>query len=454
VKDLDVGQVIASKYVLVRLLGAGAMGQVWVARHQALQQTFAVKLMIAPPGDDAIQTHEGMATSLKRFENEAQIAAALSRKSRHIVGVSDYGIDDGVAYLVMELLEGDGLDRHIGDGRKLHPAEVSNVVTQIAKGLAVAHAEGVTHRDLKPANVFLTQSEEGDLLVKVLDFGIARMARHIVKNDARAPTRLTMKGMVLGSPAYMSPEQAMAEPTDVRADVWALAVLAFEALSGVTPFFAETADDTIVRICNFRPTPLRAVLDAASEELGAVFTRAFTTNIFKRFQTAPELAAALVAALPAPAPRLVSLRPGPNAPRSQVPTEIEGVVSLKVPLRPRRLGPALAIGAGAGLLIAGALFGPRLLSTPAPVGHADPVVTPAPHLPPVVVTASALPVAEPAQVASSHGASVGDSTRRAAQTPPSVVPTAPTTMTTPHASATQQPTSPAPSKSVDRSAIF
>lgn len=160
-KEIDVGTAIGDKYVLVRLIGAGAMGQVWVARHQALQQPFAVKLMVPPASGAAVQAFEGVETSLRRFKNEAQIAAALSRKSRHIAQVTDYGIDDGAAYLVMELLEGEGLDRRSGCGKRLEPAEVSAIVSQIAKGLAVAHAEGVTHRDLKPANAFRRRRKTG-----------------------------------------------------------------------------------------------------------------------------------------------------------------------------------------------------------------------------------------------------------------------------------------------------
>ena len=355
-KEIDVGQTIGDKFVLVRLIGAGAMGQVWVARHQALQQPFALKLMTPPGGPQ--DAFEGIETSLRRFQNEAQIAAALSRKSRHIAQVTDYGIEDGTAWLVMELLEGEGLDRRIGHGRRLEPAEVSAVVAQIAKGLTVAHAEGVTHRDLKPANVFLSKTEDGELLVKLLDFGIAQMARRIVRakgETQRAPTRLTMKGLVLGSPAYMSPEQAMAESPDARADVWSLAVLAFEALAGIAPFHAKTADETILRICNFKPTRLREAWSEASPELEAIFDRAFQEKIEERFQTPAELAEALAAALPAPA-RALSTQPSPPVPTPIPPvTADEGGVSLRVPMRPRRALPAIAVGGVGALVIAGAV---------------------------------------------------------------------------------------------------
>lgn len=449
-KDVDVGQIIGNKYVLVRLLGAGAMGQVWAARHQALQQTFAIKLMIPPRG--AEQAYEGVETSLRRFRNEAQIAAALSRKSRHIVAVTDYEIDDGTAYLVMELLEGDGLDSLIGDGNRLRPEEVSHVITQIAKGLAVAHDEGVTHRDLKPANVFLTKTEEGDLLVKLLDFGIAQMARRIVKtkdSPDRAPTRLTMKGLVLGSPGYMSPEQAMAENPDHRADVWSLAVLAFEALVGVTPFFAKGADETILRICNFQSTPLKNVMPDASPELCAVFERAFAGPIDKRFQTVAGFAGTLAAALPSPARRLVSLRP-PRSAHSPVPTDIEGV-SLKLPLRPRKLVPAIAAGAGLGLIIAGVIFIPRLLAQASRTTSTSPTHGAMASAPSRAVGVLPPPPAPPTTAAPSST----DRVLQVSQLPTSKhVPTA--TMSVP---ATVAPpptttTTATPTTTVDRSAIF
>ena len=439
-KEIDVGQIIGDKYVLVRLLGAGAMGQVWVSRHQALQHTFALKIMTPPRG--TAQAYEGIETSLRRFRNEAQIAAALSRKSRHIASVTDYGIDDGVAYLVMELLEGEGLDKRIGDGRRLHPAEVSHIVGQIAKGLAVAHEDGVTHRDLKPANVFLTTTEEGDVLVKLLDFGIARMAKRIVGNkDGSAPTRLTIKGLVLGSPAYMSPEQAMAESPDQRADVWSLAVVAYEALAGVPPFFAKDADETILRICNFKSTRLRRVMPEASEALEAIFERAFSARMEDRFQSATSFAETLAAALPPPSPRFAAERPAaPSEPPA--PVDIDGGVPKTVPVRPRKLARPIAAGAVVGLLVAAAFFVPRLIgapSSPSPspsATHAPSVaVDPPPPPPPPSATSSAPAIVVSATATTAH------------RLPP---------VATAHNNATQAATTaaPAPSKSVDRSAIF
>jgi serine/threonine protein kinase len=442
-KEIDVGQVIGGKYSLERLVGVGAMGQVWVAQHQALKQTFAVKVML-PPEASLNETAE---TAFKRFENEARIAASLSRKSRHIAAVTDYGIDDGVAYLVMELLVGDGLEKRIGDGLCLRPAEVSTIVTQMAKGLVAAHTDGVMHRDLKPANVFLTHDEEQNVLVKLLDFGIARMG---ADPKRRTPTRLTMKGLVLGSPGYMSPEQAMAESPDTRSDVWSLAVVAFEALAGVTPFNAKDPDETILRICNFQATPLKDVMQT-SDELDAVFKRAFTPKLDERFQTAPAFAEALAAALPAPVARIeanattVKRRPDAGA-------ETGGGVSLKVPLRPRKLLSAIVVGGAVGLLLAAGIVGARRLTGPSSVTVGAVAEVP-------TVTTSAIPSTGPLHAVPPSPASVTTLAPAVSTAPPQpraterVRPMSPAMKTSSQPRGEVPPT-PAPSKSVDRSAIF
>src|SRR5262249_6457633 len=159
---------------------------------------------------------------------EAQIAAKLSRKTRHIVSVSDHGEEDGFAYLVMELLEGESLEQRVERIGTLNLPETVAIVSQITRALSLAHEEGIFHRDLKPANVWLGKDEDGRLLVKLLDFGIARSIKPF---RTRSPFA-TSKDMVLGTPSYMSPEQARGLDTlDYRCDLWALAVVAYEALT-------------------------------------------------------------------------------------------------------------------------------------------------------------------------------------------------------------------------------
>ncbi|MDF2691863.1 MAG: Serine/threonine protein kinase [Labilithrix sp.] len=279
--DIDVGQVIAGKYELVRLLGKGAMGEVWLAHHNSLGGHFAIKL-VEPNDDIEAETAAG------RFQLEAQIAAKLSRKTRHIVSVSDHGEENGLAYLVMELLEGESLDARTRRERMSLP-EVGAVVSQVARALSLAHDDGVFHRDLKPANVWLGRDEDGRLLVKLLDFGIARSMKPV---NTRSPFA-TSKDMVLGTPSYMSPEQARGlDSLDYRCDLWALAVVAYEALTGKIPFEGETVEDIFLSICTFRVVPIRARRPELPPELDAFFARAFASNLAERFATAAELTAA------------------------------------------------------------------------------------------------------------------------------------------------------------------
>ena len=284
-REPDVGRVIAGKYELVRLLGCGSMGEVWVAHHRTLGEHVALKLLTSTLDGEAVEED---ATAAARFLFEAQIAARLSRKTRHIVRVTDHGEENGLAYLVMELLEGHTLDATLesGDGR-LPVDAVADIVTQISRALTHAHAEGVFHRDLKPANVFVSQDEDGRRLVKVLDFGIARA---IHAHRIRGPFA-TAKGLVFGTPGYMSPEQALAsEKLDHRCDLWALAVIAYESLSGRLPMEGVDVEEILKNLCAGRLVPLRSRLPRAPEALGAFFARAFADRIENRYSSASELA--------------------------------------------------------------------------------------------------------------------------------------------------------------------
>ena len=281
---IDVGQVVANKYELVRLLGKGAMGEVWLARHGSLGGEFAIKL-VRPEAQDADES------AIARFQQEAQVSAKLSRKTRHIVSVSDHGEENGLAYLVMELLEGESLETRLDGGGGLDLPETVAIVTQIARALGQAHAEQIVHRDLKPANVFLTKDEDGRLLVKLLDFGIARAARPAGKRSPFA----TGKDMVLGTPSYMSPEQARGLPSlDHRCDLWALAVVAYEALTRTIPWPGESIEDIFLSICTHEWTPLLDRRPDLPPELEAFFARAFAERLGERFRNAAELSEAFV----------------------------------------------------------------------------------------------------------------------------------------------------------------
>ena len=283
--QIDVGQIVAGKYELVRLLGKGAMGEVWLARHRSLGGEFAIKL-VRPEAQEADDS------AIARFQQEAQVSAKLSRKTRHIVSVSDHGEDAGFAYLVMELLDGESLEARLVRKGPLDLPETSAIVTQIARAIGQAHSEGIVHRDLKPANVFLTHDEDGRLLVKLLDFGIARTTNG---PDKRSPFA-TGKDMVLGTPSYMSPEQARGLPTlDHRCDLWALAVVAYEALTGTIPWDGESIEDIFLSICTHQWTPILTRRADLPPGLEGFFARSFTDKLDSRFGTAAELSEAFVA---------------------------------------------------------------------------------------------------------------------------------------------------------------
>lgn len=280
--NVDVGTVIAGKYELVRLLGKGAMGEVWLATHNSLGGEFAIKL-VEPADDIEAETAAG------RFQLEAQIAAKLSRKTRHIVSVSDHGEEEGLAYLVMELLEGESLEARTKRVGQLEMPEVAAIVLQVARALSLAHEEGIFHRDLKPANVWLGRDEDGRLLVKLLDFGIARSNKPF---RTRSPFA-TSKDMVLGTPSYMSPEQARGLDTlDYRCDLWALSVVAYEALTQRIPFEGETVEDIFLSICTFRVVPVLTRRPDLPPALEAFFARAFASKLEHRYASATELSEA------------------------------------------------------------------------------------------------------------------------------------------------------------------
>jgi serine/threonine-protein kinase len=290
------GRIVANRYTLDRLIGHGSMGQVWAAHHRTLGERVALKLLSARVEADGADDDQAAA---RRFLFEAQVAARLSSKTRHIVRVTDHGEDDGLAYLVMELLEGETLEALLLRTGRLPVAEVAQIVPQIARGLAQAHAEEVVHRDLKPANVFLTHDEDGALLVKLLDFGIARTSQaHRVLEPLT-----TRQGFVFGTPAYMSPEQARASSRAQHTfDLWALAVLAYEALTGQLPVAGADADEVLKNLCAGRIVPIRDRAPQLAEQFGAFFERAFADDIEARFSSATELAAAFERAASDPAP--------------------------------------------------------------------------------------------------------------------------------------------------------
>src|SRR5260370_23706214 len=292
-------------------MGGGWRGEVWLAHHQSLREKVPLKpLATAFWGD-----FEDAAQAAKRFRFEAQIAARLSRKTRHIVRVTDHGEERDLAYLVMELLEGVTLETRLLRGESMPPAEAQKLIKQIARAREHAHGEGVLHRDLKPSNVFLTQDEDGESLYKVLDFGIARVIHaHLVMVNFS-----TAKGIVFGTPGYMSPEQARATaPLDHRCDLWALATLAYEALTCELPVQGVEPDELLKNVCAGRIISVRERNPALPIALDAFFSRAFAEDIDARYASASDLAIAFDHAIAAVAkPANVALAPTERARAAQ-----------------------------------------------------------------------------------------------------------------------------------------
>ena len=231
------------------------------------------------------------AEARQRFELEALAAARL--RSNHVVDVYDYGIQEGVPYIVMELLEGENLGQRLRRERRLGLAEAGELMGQICIGLKAAHAAGLVHRDLKPSNVFLARRDDVEL-VKILDFGVVKS----VDLEGMTAEEATVSGMLLGTPQYMSPEQARAtRELDQRSDLWSLGVILFRLLTGISPFKGESVGDIVLKICS---DPLPRITEVDPELPGALegfFVRAFSRDVDGRFQNAQEMAEAFYAIL-------------------------------------------------------------------------------------------------------------------------------------------------------------
>src|ERR1700690_3129726 len=265
--------VIAERFRLNRLLGRGGMGSVWHATHLGLDVPCAVKFI---EGEGA-QVPEVQA----RFEREAKAAAHL--RSPHVVQILDHGVCEGTPYIAMELLDGEDLGKRLARVGRLAPHELLTIVTQVCRALTKAHSHGIVHRDLKPDNIFLVRDDDLEI-VKVLDFGIAKAT------GAGAPGTSTRTGAMLGTPYYMSPEQAQGtKAVDARSDLWSLAVIVFEALTGQRPFESEALGDLLMKII-VAPIPLPSyVVRDLPPTIDAWWTKACQRDPARRFQSAKEL---------------------------------------------------------------------------------------------------------------------------------------------------------------------
>src|SRR3954464_10475322 len=278
---VSAGHVLVGRYRLETMLGQGGMGTIWRAQHLVLNAPVAIKVIdrTAVPDEE----------TLSRFMREAQSAAAL--RSPHVVQIFDHGIAGKVPFMAMELLEGENLAQRIKRQKRLAPADTARILSHIGRAIARAHEAGIVHRDLKPENVFLVQNEDEEI-AKVLDFGVAKIERHALEEGTRTRT-----GSILGTPFYMSPEQAQGNRTvDSRTDLWAMGVIAFECLTGKRPFYSDGLGDLVLAIC-VRDIPQPSSLASVPIGFDAWWNRAVARDPEKRFQTARELTDALREAL-------------------------------------------------------------------------------------------------------------------------------------------------------------
>jgi serine/threonine-protein kinase len=281
-----VGDVVAGKYAVERIVGAGGMGVVVVATHMQLGQNVALKFLLPSqceaPG------------AVERFLREAK--AAVQIQSEHVARVTDVGTTASNApYMVMEFLRGTDLGEVLRSRGRLPIEDVVDYVLQACEAIGEAHSLGIVHRDLKPANLFLTARADGSALVKVLDFGIS-------KATGDAPSSLTTGEVMMGSPRYMSPEQMKSSrDVDARTDLWALGIILYELVVGAPPFEAESMAGLCAAIATEPAPRARAARPDVPEALDAVIAHCLEKHRDQRVQSVADLARALSAVAPAQA---------------------------------------------------------------------------------------------------------------------------------------------------------
>ena len=315
---------VTSKIRLERELGAGGMGSVWIARNLALEVDVAVKFIAA-------HVIAGDPTALARFKREATLAAQI--KSHHVVQVFDHGVTDGTAFMVMELLDGESLQDRMHSQGPLSLEECSHILNQTCSALNEAHQLGVVHRDIKPDNIYLTP-HDGSIFVKVLDFGIAKAP------DSARSARLTATSAVAGTPHYMSPEQFLStRNVTTRADLWSLAVVVYEALTGFTPWNGDTVTALGMAVCQNDFPAITALRPELPAGLDAFFHKALSKRPEDRHATAKELAREFQHAT---ATAIHSSAAGAMHPQAPLPTA--GAAAIVDPHTPSLQMPAATIG--------------------------------------------------------------------------------------------------------------
>jgi serine/threonine-protein kinase len=427
-REALVGKTIAGRYALRGLIGHGGMGAVYEAEMLGLGKRYAMKFV-----DPEFATDE---TVVARFAREAKAMSTV--ESAHIVTVFDAGTEDGRPYLVMELLRGEDLGQRLRTQVRIPVGESMHVVAQVLKGLARAHAAGIIHRDLKPDNVFLVKGHTDPLFAKIVDCGIAKSERPRHKTT---PLALTGRGTVLGTPFYMSPEQAQASSDlDARADLYSVGAILFECLTGRPPHTGESYEQVILSICMRDAPDVRAVDPKITPAVSEFVARALARDRNQRVSSAERMLAGLHEVAPEektrvpldPPPPVTMLSPGvpisvrtqigvadlalpPPSPRAPVPSsEPEPPPAISVS-RPVETAPpssikarkarstALLVTAGGALIVGiGATFGIILAldkKAPAAATHASAPAPPVESSTPPTITSAVASAAPPIESA-------------------------------------------------------
>jgi eukaryotic-like serine/threonine-protein kinase len=280
---IEEGSLIAGRYRLISLIGEGGMASVWRAEDQTLKRQVAVKLLYVRGVRDP-------QTIVDQFLREARIAASVQH--RNVIHTMDFGISEQLPFMVMELLNGESLYDRMHRAPPLAMEEVVHIVCVALRGLAAVHESGIVHRDVKPQNIFLHRDLD-TVYPKLLDFGISRS----VSGDDRPSAVSTVEGMIVGTPDYMAPEQARGEvDIDKRADIYSMAAIVYEGVTGRLPFMADTVGQLIVEIVTGRAPPMKSVRPDVPSVLSGVIEQAMAHDREQRFIDASAFRRALLAA--------------------------------------------------------------------------------------------------------------------------------------------------------------
>jgi len=301
-EDPLLGRVLSERYRILRKLGEGGMGVVYLAEHVVIEKKLALKVLFP----DLTRR----ADLIQRFMQEAKSASRIGHEN--VIDITDFGQSpEGYVFIAMEYLSGQDLGQVLKAAGSLSWERAQPIVVQIVKALRAAHERGIIHRDMKPENIFIIPRDDGREFVKVLDFGIAK----VMGLDEDVP-RLTRTGMIFGTPEYMSPEQAQGQPVDHRVDIYAVGCIMFHILTGRVPFKADSFMGILSKHMMETPESPRALNPAIDPSIEAVILRAMEKDPARRFQSMRELLQALLPAATGDLSGAVSASSGLTAPRT------------------------------------------------------------------------------------------------------------------------------------------